>query len=109
MTVYYTFAYNRKEILDEMNAYMLEEVRAYKTLKGCINAIKHLIKEKTLSEGTKWNKLEQFIEKYEGKTWSGYMIVAENGGFPDPIGFTVKCVFIEDDPGEPSDDEDEDE
>lgn len=104
----YTFAYGRKEIAQESEAYLNHMVDVYKTLKGCVNAIKQYLEDEDLLSKITWRKdMDKFIKENEGNVWSEGIEVGWIGKqFYDNRGFFIKCVYLRDDPGEVSDEDD---
>ncbi len=104
----YTFAYGRKDIIQESEAYLTHMIVTYKTLKGCVNAIKELLKEHDILNKITWRTdIAQFIKENEGNSWSEGIEVGWLGRqFYDNQGFFIKCVYLRDDPGEVSEEDD---
>jgi hypothetical protein len=83
----------------------------YKTLKGCVNGLKHYLKDKNLLSEVTWHQnMEIFMKDAEGTSWKdGFEIGWIGRQFWDNHGFFIKCVFEKDDPGEPTEDKTDDE
>jgi hypothetical protein len=98
----YTFSNSRKEVVEESDAYLTEHVEIYKTLKGCVNALKRYLKDEELLDKVSWyQNMEAFMKDAEGTSWKhGFQIAWVGQKFWDNHGFFIKCVFMKDDPGE---------
>lgn len=93
----YTYIITSKELADDYDDYVNQNIEIYETLQEIIEEIREYIKDKDLEDDITYEEdFDEFVEENEGEYFEPTTI-AYIGDITDSQTFIVKCICKKDD------------